>query len=244
MPAARLFAYELRRWEAQLENSINRYAIALGLAMLDRAKRASHIDPPASSYAIMRRARPYRGENPVPGKDVRGELDPTPGIRERPRPFSDMGGSGKGPILRHLPDPRYYFNVCIHDRAQHDPAFVRPIIAGSAVHRGQLVPHQHIADAPVMVINEAILRRVLGQFLDQRPGFLPRHADETMRVHRVDEQDRPTGHRVLDHRGPLHFVIHLFGFSFVIAIEFLTGGSGAAAVQAHQGGEPVLHGFW
>jgi len=32
----------------------------------------------------MRRARPYRGENPVPGKDVRGELDPTPGIRERP----------------------------------------------------------------------------------------------------------------------------------------------------------------
>ena len=34
----------------------------------------------------MRRAGPYRGENPVPGKDVRGELDPTPGIRERPRP--------------------------------------------------------------------------------------------------------------------------------------------------------------
>ena len=24
---------------------------------------------------------------------------------------SDLGGSGKGPILRHLPDPRYYFNV-------------------------------------------------------------------------------------------------------------------------------------
>src|SRR5271167_1143780 len=36
--------------------------------MLNRAKRASHIDPPASSYAIMRRARPYRGENPGPGK--------------------------------------------------------------------------------------------------------------------------------------------------------------------------------
>src|SRR5262249_8631862 len=29
----------------------------------------------------------------------------------QPRPFSDMGASGKGPILRHLPDPRYYFNV-------------------------------------------------------------------------------------------------------------------------------------
>jgi hypothetical protein len=32
-------------------------------------------DPPASSYAIMRRARPYRGENSGPGKDDRGELD-------------------------------------------------------------------------------------------------------------------------------------------------------------------------
>jgi hypothetical protein len=56
--------------------------------MLERAKRASHIDPPASSYAIMRRARPYRGENPEPGKDVRGELDPWPGIRERPGPLT------------------------------------------------------------------------------------------------------------------------------------------------------------
>src|SRR5262245_11796148 len=63
--------------------------IALGLAMLKRAKRASHIDPPASSYAIMRRACPYRGENPGPGKDVDGELDGRPGIRERPRPGAD-----------------------------------------------------------------------------------------------------------------------------------------------------------
>ena len=35
-----------------------------------KSKRASHIDPPASSYAIMRRACPYRGENPGPGKDA------------------------------------------------------------------------------------------------------------------------------------------------------------------------------
>ncbi len=56
--------------------------------MLERAKRASHIDPPASSYAIMRRARPYRGENPEPGKDVLGELDPWPGIREQPGSIS------------------------------------------------------------------------------------------------------------------------------------------------------------
>jgi hypothetical protein len=31
----------------------------------------------------MRRACPYRGENPGPGKDVHGELDHRPGIRER-----------------------------------------------------------------------------------------------------------------------------------------------------------------
>src|SRR5260221_1892548 len=36
---------------------------------------ACNIDPPASSYAIMRRAGPYRGENSGPGKDDRGELD-------------------------------------------------------------------------------------------------------------------------------------------------------------------------
>src|SRR5882724_13067994 len=36
---------------------------------------ACNIDPPASSYAIMRRAGPYRGENSEPGKDDRGELD-------------------------------------------------------------------------------------------------------------------------------------------------------------------------
>jgi hypothetical protein len=48
-------------------------AIAPGFAMLKKSKRASHIDPPASSYAIMRRACPYRGENPEPGKDVFGE---------------------------------------------------------------------------------------------------------------------------------------------------------------------------
>ena len=64
--------------------------IAPGFAVLERAKRASHIDPPASSYAIMRRARPYRGENHGPGKDVQGELDLMPGIREQPRSFSEV----------------------------------------------------------------------------------------------------------------------------------------------------------
>src|SRR3954469_21062780 len=39
---------------------------------------------PELENAIMRRARPYRGENHGPGKDVQGELDLTPGIREQP----------------------------------------------------------------------------------------------------------------------------------------------------------------
>ena len=44
-------------------------------ACVQKDDRACNIGPPASSYAIMRRARPYRGENSGPGKDDRGELD-------------------------------------------------------------------------------------------------------------------------------------------------------------------------
>jgi hypothetical protein len=70
--------------------------IAPGFAMLERAKRASHIDPLTSSYAIMRRARPYRGENHGPGKDVQGELDLTPGIREQPGSCVDDARIARG----------------------------------------------------------------------------------------------------------------------------------------------------
>src|SRR5580704_8731367 len=44
-------------------------------ASVRKGDRACNIGPPASSYAIMRRACPYRGENSGPGKDDRGELD-------------------------------------------------------------------------------------------------------------------------------------------------------------------------
>src|SRR5438874_5779438 len=54
------------------------------LRALNQRDCACNIDPPASYYAIMRRAGPYRGENPGPGKDVDEELDPRPGIREQP----------------------------------------------------------------------------------------------------------------------------------------------------------------
>jgi hypothetical protein len=45
------------------------------LRALNQRDCACNINPPASSYAIMRRAGPYRGENSGPGKDNRGELD-------------------------------------------------------------------------------------------------------------------------------------------------------------------------
>src|SRR5215831_8853940 len=44
------------------------------LQTLNQRDCACNIDPPASSYAIMRRACPYRGENNGPGKDIHGEL--------------------------------------------------------------------------------------------------------------------------------------------------------------------------
>src|SRR5262249_16367322 len=45
------------------------------LRALEQRNRDCNIDPPTSSYAIMWRARPYRGENSGPGRDDRGELD-------------------------------------------------------------------------------------------------------------------------------------------------------------------------
>ena len=44
-------------------------------ASVRKADRDCNIEPPASPYAIMRRAYPYRGENSGPGKDIVGKLD-------------------------------------------------------------------------------------------------------------------------------------------------------------------------
>jgi hypothetical protein len=40
-------------------------------ASVREADRDFNIEPPASTYAIMRRVHPYRGENSGPGKDDR-----------------------------------------------------------------------------------------------------------------------------------------------------------------------------
>src|SRR5947209_17726654 len=84
----------------------------------------------------------------------------------------------------------------VHDRAQHDPTLVRPVVAGAAVHRRALVPDQDIADAPAVVVDEALLGRVSGELIDQRPRLLPLHADEAMRVRGIDDHVRPPGHRM------------------------------------------------
>src|ERR671922_186589 len=97
----------------------------------------------------------------------------------------------------------------IYDWAQHDAALVWPPVTGTAMHRRPFVPHQHIADMPAVVIDEALLSGVFGELLDQRPGLLPLHADEAMRVHRIDEQDRPSRYRMPRDRRPLHFSILL-----------------------------------
>jgi hypothetical protein len=71
-----------------------------------KSKRASHIDPPASSYVIMRRACPYRGENPGPGKDALRELDHWPGIREQPGSFSTVTRPASGAVMSPVPPKR------------------------------------------------------------------------------------------------------------------------------------------
>ena len=57
--------------------------------MPNRAKRVSHIDPPASSYAIMRRASPYRRENSEPG--ITESLTPNPELENSLDPKETWG---------------------------------------------------------------------------------------------------------------------------------------------------------
>ena len=63
--------------------------IALGLAMLERAKRASHIESASVTLRHHAEGVPYRGENHGPGM-MRESLTTTLGIRERPRPGADL----------------------------------------------------------------------------------------------------------------------------------------------------------
>src|SRR3989441_7643850 len=130
--------------------------------------------------------------------------------------------------------------VRVHDRAQHDPALVRPVVTGAAVHRRALVPYQDIADAPAVVVDEALLGRVIGELLDEQPRLFPRHADEPMRMQGIYEQDRTSADRMPGDRGPLHFLILLVGRALVGAVQALAGGTTGAAVQAGEAGQPLF----
>src|SRR5437660_3421154 len=59
--------------------------IARCLACARKGDRAFNIDPPASSYAIMRRARPTAERTVGPARIVEESLTPRPGIREQHR---------------------------------------------------------------------------------------------------------------------------------------------------------------
>src|SRR5262249_28716404 len=161
-----------------------------------------------------------------------------PTRRDGDRGDTDAGGSHQATVNHGCGITSYG----VHDGAKHDAALVGAVITGATVHRGQLIPHQHVADTPVMVENEAILRGVFGKFLDQWPGFLARHAEETMRMHWIDEQDLAPALRVHNHRRPLHFLRHLLGLCLVYAIQFFGRRSGASAMPRHNSCEAVLHG--
>src|SRR5262245_4158594 len=74
-PSKRDHRVPTERWEKTSLPGRWRWCDRPILCELSQRDCASNIDPPASSYAIMRRAGPYRGENSGPGKDDREELD-------------------------------------------------------------------------------------------------------------------------------------------------------------------------
>ena len=57
---------------------------------LEKGDRALNIDPPTVSYAIMRTAPPYRGENSGPATMIVESLKPRPGIGEQHRPTAEV----------------------------------------------------------------------------------------------------------------------------------------------------------
>src|SRR5436190_24153776 len=92
---------------------------------------------------------------------------------------------------------------------------VGPVVAGAAMHGRLLVPHQHVADPPRMVVDEPVLRRMIGELLDQLPGLVLRYSLKAMRVQGIDEEDRPAGHAMANDCRP-----RLFS---VFAVEGLLG---------------------
>src|SRR5262249_14186892 len=131
--------------------------------------------------------------------------------------------------------------IRIHDCAQHDATLLWRVIAGAAMHCRPLVPDQEIAGTPGMIVNKTALRRMRGQLLNQWPGVFLLHAHEAVGMHRVDEQDRAAGDRVVNDRRARLLVIFLLGSALVLAIETLAGRAVGTAMQPCESGEALLH---
>ena len=69
--------------------------------MLERAKRASHIDPPASSYAIMRRARPTAERTLNPARMFTESLTPGPELENRLLSVGSLATHAYSPLSTH-----------------------------------------------------------------------------------------------------------------------------------------------
>src|SRR5262249_1776259 len=98
------------------------------LASTRKGDRAFNIDPPASSYAIMRRARPYRGENSGPGKDHEESLTPRPGIREQHRPEPVITASQqRGPLRSRPPLQKMPLKRLLSENTTVDPDTIKAL---------------------------------------------------------------------------------------------------------------------
>src|SRR6267142_1588723 len=130
----------------------------------------------------------------------------------------------------------------VDDGPQHDPALLGSRVAGASMHGRDLVPHEDVAHAPVVVVDEPLLRRVVAKLLDQAYPFVGRETFETVGMRGVDEQHWTSRHRMLPHGrmptlGPL-----LLGCPNVgLAVELDGVGAVGATVKADQPLESAPH---
>jgi len=70
------------------------------------------------------------------------------------------------------------------------------------MHRRDLVPHDDVAHAPGVVVDESLLNRVLAKLLDQAYRFVGRDALEAVGMRRVDYWVDAASVRRGETRGP------------------------------------------
>src|SRR6478735_16834 len=90
----------------------------------------------------------------------------------RPRVSDDDAGSGMLilSLLQRLSSrtaSHAGYLVRVDDRPQHHPSFFRFRVSSAAMHRRALIPHQHIAHPPVMVVDKSVIGGDRGKLTDQ-----------------------------------------------------------------------------